>query len=123
MTVNFIQSIAGVSIMRYQDFARAAAGVLATAFIAGGAYAQTQPQPTTMTDTAPSPASDRSSLGAVIMMDEPVLAQREQMLQAQERSAVDTRTLGAGPARIIRETFEQQRAREARESVRGGTPK
>ncbi|HEY0420845.1 MAG TPA: hypothetical protein VGC80_15120 [Acetobacteraceae bacterium] len=109
--------------MRTQDLLRAAAGVLATAFIAGAGYAQeTQPQPMTMTDTAPNPAFDRSSLGAVIMMDQPVLAQREQMLQAQERTAVDTRTLGAGPSRVIRESFEQQRAREAREP-QSGTPK
>ncbi|MDB5956283.1 hypothetical protein [Ramlibacter sp.] len=108
--------------MRYQVYV-AVAGVLATAFMAGGAYAQdTHPLPDTMTDTAPTPASDRDSLGAVIMMDQPVLAQRQQMLQAQERTAVDTRTLGAGPARVIRETFEQQRAREATQS-QGGTPK
>jgi hypothetical protein len=55
-----------------------------------------------MVDTAPSPASDRGSLGAVIMMDQPVLAQREMMQQAQERSAVDTRNMGAGPARVMR---------------------
>jgi len=109
--------------MRTSRFFQAAAGVLATAFIAGGAYAQiTQPQPDVMTDTAPLPAFDRTSLGAVIMMDQPVLAQRQQMQQAQERTSVDTRTLGAGPARVIRETFEQQRAREALEG-QGATPK
>ena len=110
--------------MRTQDFARAAAGVLATAFIAGAVYAQdteTLPQPLTMTDTAPTPASDRSSLGAVIMMDQPVLAQRQQMLAAQERTSVDTRTLGAGPARVIRQTFEQQQPRDTL-NPQGGTP-
>ena len=95
--------------MRYQTFVRAAAGVLATAlFGAGAALAQTQPQPQVMTDAAPLPAADRSSLGAVIMMDEPVLAQREAMLAAQERSAVDTRTLGAGPSRIVREATQDE---------------
>jgi hypothetical protein len=107
-------------IMRYQDFARAAAGVLATAFLAGGAFAQTtQPQPTTMTDTAPDPASDRASLGAVIMMDQPVLAKREQLLQAQERSAVDTRTLGAGPARVLRDQIQKEDQRQR--GLDGGT--
>jgi hypothetical protein len=102
--------------MRYQTFVRAAAGVLATAlFGAGAALAQTTPQ--VMTDAAPLPAAERSSSGAVIMMDQPVLAQREAMLAAQERSAVDTRTLGAGPARIMREAtakeeLEFQRALE-----------
>jgi hypothetical protein len=112
--------------MRYQDFVRAAAGVLATTlFAAGGAYAQTkQPEPITMTDTAPSPAAERSSLGAVIMMDQPVLAQREAMLAAQERSAVDTRSMGAGPQRLLRrsqtrEELRQQRALDAAERQRG----
>ncbi|MDB5900567.1 MAG: hypothetical protein JWP22_3568 [Ramlibacter sp.] len=86
--------------MQYQDLARVAAGVLAAAALSGGALAQTQPP--TMTDTAPTPAHDRASVGAVIMLDQPVLAQREQMLQAQERSAVDTRSMGAGPARVLR---------------------
>jgi len=103
--------------MRYQAFVRAAAGVLATAlFGAGAALAQTTaPEPQVMTDAAPLPATERASSGAVILMDEPVLAQREAMAAAQERSAVDTRALGAGPARILREVqtkedIELQRA-------------
>lgn len=88
--------------MNYQDFARV--GVLACALVAAGAAtAQSkQPEPATMTDTAPVPAQDRSSTGAIIIMDQPVLAQREAMQTAMERSAVDTRALGAGPARIQR---------------------
>lgn len=102
--------------MRYQAFVRAAAGVLATAFLgAGAALAQTQPQPQTMTDVAPLPATDRDSSGAVILMDQPVLAQRDALLAAQQRTAVDTTALGAGPTRIMRETqtkeeLELQRA-------------
>lgn len=111
--------------MTYQDFVRAAAGVLAGALLAGGAIAQTQP--ITMTDTAPTPAQERNSLGAVIMMDEPVLAQREAMQQAQERSGIDTRTMGAGPNRIMRraltrEELEFKKALEAAERQQG-TPK
>jgi acetyl-CoA acetyltransferase len=115
--------------MTYQDFVRLAAGVLAGALLAGGTVAQTkQPEPTTMTDTAPSPAQDRSSVGAVILMDEPVLAQREAMQQAQARSGIDTRSMGAGPNRIMRraltrEELEFQRALEEAERQRGGTPK
>jgi hypothetical protein len=102
--------------MRYQAFVRAAAGVLSTALLAGAAIAQVQPR--TMTDTAPLPPGDRSSVGAVILMDDPVLAQREMMLQAQERSAVDTRAMGAGPARLLRglagkEDAEQKKAIDA----------
>ena len=102
--------------MRYQAFVRAAAGVLSTALLAGAAIAQVQPR--TMTDTAPLPPSDRSSVGAVILMDEPVLAQREMMLLAKERSAVDTRAMGAGPASLLRglagkEDAERKKARDA----------
>lgn len=112
--------------MRYQAFVRAAATVLSTAFLAAGAaYAQDgkRPEPVTMTDTAPLPAQDRQSMGAVILMNEPVLAQREAMLAAQQRSAVDTRSMGAGPAKLLREVFtkeqaEQQRALDAAERMR-----
>jgi len=102
--------------MRTQDFVRAAAGVLATAlFATGAAYAQAkQPEPTTMTDTAPTPAGDRSSVGAVILMDEPVLAQREQMLAVQERSAIDTRSMGAGPAKILQDVMTQEELKRQR---------
>lgn len=92
--------------MKYQAFVRAAAGALAVAAFSATAFAQAQPNPVTMIDTAPSPAAERSSLGAVIMMDQPVLAQREAMQAAQER-AVDTRALGAGPARVIRRVQTQ----------------
>jgi len=111
--------------MRTQDFVRAAAGVLATALLAaGGVYAQERkPEPATMVDTAPMPATERSSLGAVIMMDQPVLAQREALAAAQERTALDTRSMGAGPARILRdvmtkEELKRQRAMEAAEQQR-----
>jgi hypothetical protein len=100
--------------MRYQAFVRAAATVLSTAVLAGTAFAQSSaPTPRTMTDTAPLPATERSSVGAVIFMDEPVLAQREQMLQAQERYNVDTRSMG-GPARVQRNTDTKRSVREQR---------
>ena len=93
--------------MRYPAFVRAAALALPAALIlCGAAQAQapapTQPQPLTMTDTAPPPAQERSSVGAIILMDEPVLAQREAMEQMQARApvVVDTTTMGAGPARL-----------------------
>lgn len=88
--------------MRYPTFLRAVALlVLPSAFLAGAAQAQSSsgvPQPAVMTDTAPLPPSDRMSTGAVILMDEPVLAQRAQMQQLAARQP-DTQTLGAGPAR------------------------
>lgn len=97
--------------MTYQVIVRAVAGALAAAALSGAAFAQSQqqqPQPVTMTDTAPLPAGDRSSVGAVILMDQPVLAQREAMQTAQERSAVDTRSMGAGPARVMQRVFTQE---------------
>jgi hypothetical protein len=52
-------------------------------------------------------------------MDQPVLAQREQMQAAQERSAVDTRSMGAGPTRIMREvmTREEMKRRKAMDAA------
>ena len=50
----------------YQAFVRAAAAVLSTALLSSGAVVlaqTTEPQPTTMVDTAPLPASDRNSVG------------------------------------------------------------
>lgn len=98
--------------MKNKAFVQAAAGVLAAAAMSG-AFGQTQPQPVTMTDTAPAPASERSSMGAVILMDQPVLAQRASMQAIKERSAIDTRAMGAGPARVLREVqVEQGKATE-----------
>ena len=112
--------------MTVQDFVRAAAGVLAGALLTVGAMAQTkQPEPLTMTDTAPNPASDRGSVGAVILIDQPVLAQREALQQAQSRSPVDTRAMGAGPNRSMRpvtkDEVEFQRALDAAMRRHGGT--
>jgi hypothetical protein len=114
--------------MTVQDFVRAAAGVLAGAVLAGGAIAQTkQPEPVTMTDTAPNPASDRGSVGAVILSDQPVPAQREALQQSQSRSAEDTRAMGAGPNRnppkraVTKDEVEFQRALDAA-MRRHGTP-
>jgi hypothetical protein len=88
--------------MKYQAILRMAAAVLSTALIATGAVAQTRPTAPVITDTAPPPPEDRNSMGAVIMMDEPVLAQREAM-ERMMAGAPDTRSMGAGPARLLRD--------------------
>lgn len=110
--------------MKYQAFVRTAAAVLSTAVISGAALAQAS---TTVprSDVSPAPPEDRSSVGAVVMMDEPVLAQREQMQQMLARGAVDTRTMGAGPARLLRgpltkEEIEAQKALDAAEFQKNG---
>jgi len=96
--------------MRYPAFVRAAALALPAALIFCGAaqaqaqlQAQTRPEPLTMTDAAPLPAQDRTSVGAVIFLDDPVLAQREAMQQVLARTpVVDTTTMGAGPAALAK---------------------
>lgn len=111
--------------MRYLNIARVATGILVGGLLAtSAALAQGQPQPATMTDTAPAPATERNSLGAVILMDEPVLAQREMMLQAQARYDLDTRAMGAGPVRVLRgapsrEELRLKRALDAAERQKG----
>ena len=93
--------------MRYPAFVRTAALALPVALIfSGAAWAQTAPQPAVLSDAAPLPAQERTSSGAVILMDQPVLAQREQMEQAAARTP-DTRTLGAGPARQLQRALRQ----------------
>jgi hypothetical protein len=87
--------------MKYQAFVRAAAGCWPPRRFLHGALAQTHATPDDDRHR-PAPAHDRTSLGAVIMMDQPVLAQRESLQQAQARAAVDTRSMGAGPARVLR---------------------
>lgn len=103
--------------MRYQVFVRAAAAVLSSALLSSGAVlAQSapSPEPRTMSDIAPLPAGERESVGAVILMDEPVLAQRAAMQQAQERNAVDTHTMGAGPASVIQRVFTEEELEKAK---------
>jgi len=110
--------------MRYQAFVRAAAAVLSTAVISGTAVAQaTSPAP--RSDVSPAPAEDRSSVGAIVLMDDPVIAQREQMQTMLARGAVDTRVMGAGPARLLRgpqtkEEIEAEKAREAADFLKNG---
>jgi NAD(P)H-dependent flavin oxidoreductase YrpB (nitropropane dioxygenase family) len=50
----------------------------------------------------------------VILMDQPVLAQRQALLAAQERTAVDTQSMGAGPARVLRDVMTQEELRRQR---------
>ncbi|MDB5749761.1 MAG: hypothetical protein JWP65_182 [Ramlibacter sp.] len=99
--------------MRSLALVRAAATVLSLAFFSHGAVLA-QAQPRTLTDTAPLPAGERESVGAVILMNEPVLAQRQAMQQAQERSGVDTRSMGAGPARVLQRVLTRQELKQKR---------
>jgi hypothetical protein len=95
------------STMQYPAFVRTAAAVLVAAAATGSALAQrsappagtTTPTPQVMTDVAPLPPQERESIGAIVYEEAPVLAKRAYLEQlARESSAVDTRTMGAGPA-------------------------
>lgn len=104
--------------MKYQAFTRTATAVLSAALMTTGAIAQTSAP--TRVDTAPAPAEERSSLGAVVLMDDPVIARRDAMESMMARSAPDTRSMGAGPARILRQEktkddLDAQRTRDALE--------
>jgi hypothetical protein len=108
--------------MKYPATTRLAAWLLAGMACAGSAFAQSGSK--VLKDTEPLPPEDRSSVGAVILINEPVLAQREQMTRlAQERNP--TSAMGAGPAVILRKEktkseLESERVREAVEMRQRG---
>ncbi|MBA2675465.1 hypothetical protein [Ramlibacter sp.] len=85
-----------------RQLARSTAALGLATMFGGAALAQTSPavpSPPVMTDTAPLPAQHRDSLGAIVMPQSPVLAQRGQL--APLAAPVDTRSMGAGPARVL----------------------
>lgn len=99
--------------MKDSSMLKPAAWVLAAALGVPAVLAQTtaqttSPTPRVMTDVEPLPASERESIGAVILEDSPVLAQREAFERLAARNeaillAFDpardaTRSMGAGPA-------------------------
>ena len=99
--------------MKYQPLVRTAAVVLAVAVSGPAALAQTtKPNPPVMVDTAPLPASERGSIGAIILEESPVLAQREAFQKAGERTGVAS--IGKGALRAtMREALKNELA-EAR---------
>lgn len=87
------------SAMNHPTLARTAAVLLAAAL--GGAFAQTAPTPVpkVMSDSAPLPAEDRASTGAIVLEEAPVLAKQELMQQTVARNReMMTSVMGAGPA-------------------------
>ena len=79
---------------------RVAALLLSAAFCSAGVLAQQQPA--TRVDTAPAPAEERNSVGSIELEQEPVLAKRRYLEQLARSGAPDTRSMGAGPARVLR---------------------
>jgi hypothetical protein len=101
--------------MRTQAFVRAAATVLATTLLSAGAVLA-QEATTTRIDTAPPPAEERNSVGTVEV--EPVLAKKRYLDQLARSGEPDTRSMGAGPAKVLRraqtdEDLKLQRALDA----------
>lgn len=78
--------------MKYRTLITSAALVLAAATGAPAVFAaeEGKPTPAVMTDTAPLPAQDRSSTGAIILEDSMVIAQREAFQKANERTGLAT---------------------------------
>jgi hypothetical protein len=83
------------------------AAALTLALVAGAAGAQSltqapkAPEPPVMSDVAPLPPHDRSSVGAVLMREEPVLAKRaylEQLARDGRSEGPDTSVLGGSPS-------------------------
>ena len=107
--------------MKSLAFKRAIALLLAGAACAGGALAQSGK--TVMRDTEPLPPEDRSSIGAIVLTTEPVLAQKDQLPDAAP-ARNPTSMMGAGPAVQPRKRTKAQldadRLREAEEIMRGG---
>jgi hypothetical protein len=106
--------------MKTPAFARVS--VLPLALFCGAVLAQQAPA--TRIDTAPLPAEDRASAGTIELRNEPVLAKRRYLEQLAGRAEPDTRTMGAGPARVLRrleagDAVRLQRALEEAED-RGG---
>jgi hypothetical protein len=101
--------------MKYPAFIRSTDLLLAGAACAGAVMAQQGK--ITMKDIEPLPPEDRSSIGAIVLTTEPVLAQKEQASStAQTRSP--TSMMGAGPAVVERKQrtkaeLEAERAKEA----------
>lgn len=108
--------------MQYQPLLKTAALVLAAGLAAPVALAQnapTAPTPQVMTDVAPLPASDRNSIGAVVLEDSMVIAQREQrdaLQRAGERTGLASIGRNAIRATLREQTrseLAQARAQEA----------
>jgi hypothetical protein len=75
------------STMKHLPSIRSAAWVLAAAFAAApAAFAQSSPTPAVMSDAQPLPAQDRESMGAILLEDSPVIAQRTAFEQSSARA-------------------------------------
>ena len=100
--------------MKTLSIARSAAVLLAVALGSGAALAQSSPR--VVTDAAPLPAEDRSSMGAVVLEDSPVLAQAR-MMQTLAGNRPDTSTMGAPAERVIEKARREEERKLRRDKV------
>ena len=74
--------------MKHANLLAAAVVAMAGTVAGPAAWAQaTMPTPAVMTDTAPLPAQERQSLGAIVMEDSMVIAQRQAFPGAAQRTS------------------------------------
>ena len=107
--------------MKYPLLMRTA--VFAAAMGAGVVFAQTAGNPAVVTDTAPSPAEDRSSVGAIVLEASPVQAQRPLMTQRTASGAATGRGILRATVRAQQEAdLAKARADESADTHRLGGP-
>ena len=102
--------------MKTPLIARTAAVLMAAAL--GAAFAQTAPAPTpkVLSDMAPLPAEERSSQGAIVLEESPVLAKQEMMQETVARNRqMMTTVMGAGAAAIPVQASDGRRVLDIRE--------
>ncbi len=103
--------------MKYPNLTRTAA--LAAALAAGCALAQTRPSPAepapVVTDVGPAPAQERSSMGAIVLENSLVRAQRDRDFErASARTGVAS--VGRGVLRATRKAQAEADLAEARQA-------
>jgi len=113
--------------MEYPNLMRCAA--IAAALVAGGVLAQTPPPSATdaapvVTDVGPAPAQERNSIGAIVLENSPVRAQRDRDFE-RTSSRPGVKAPGRGVLRAttkakVRSELEQAREDEAAELYRQG---
>jgi hypothetical protein len=100
------------------------AALLAAALGTGGAFAQTVPGEATpatpgkpgavVTDVGPAPAEERNSIGAIVLENSPVRAQREQGF-ARASAHTGVASIGRGVLRATMKARKQAETAQARE--------
>jgi hypothetical protein len=105
--------------MNYPNLMRMAA--LATVLAAGGAAAQTTAPstieaPTVVTDVGPAPAQERNSIGAIVLEESPVRAQRDRDFEQRPAPRARATTVGRNVLRSTKKAKARAELQESREA-------